>query len=408
MNNKLFDALEICLQEIKNGAEVEAILARYPELAGELRPILNTAAKARKMAVPGPSPEAVRRGRARVMQRAAELREAKLAPRTRRVIPAIQRFAMAFTLAAMLLMSGSGLVNVSASALPGEHLYPVKRTWEDLRLIFVFDQNARRMLEDEYESERLHEVTELLGEGRHESIQFAGVYMLVNGASYVSGVQVILPAGGLQPDNGTPVVITGRTNAQGFVEIDSINALPDGVVVPVGKPIEMETEIETDSQPQPQQPQPQPEPTSLTPTSPLPSSGVQIPGEDPDFYEVKGKLQSISPQSLIINGLTIQLGDIKVEGPVCVGVKMEIKGYYSLEGQFVATEAKSEGVCPGGPAQGTNDNGDDNHNNGGSGNDGSSGGDDNSNSDDDSGGGGSNDNGGHGGDDNKNDNNSND
>ncbi|HNO31643.1 MAG TPA: hypothetical protein PKI78_07630, partial [Anaerolineales bacterium] len=88
MNNKLFDALEICLQEVEDGAEVEAVLAYYPDLASELRPILKTAAKARKMAAAEPAPEVVRRGRARVMQRAAELREVKLAPKSKRVIPA--------------------------------------------------------------------------------------------------------------------------------------------------------------------------------------------------------------------------------------------------------------------------------------------------------------------------------
>ncbi len=38
--NDIYDVLEICLQELENGADMESVLARYPELAAELRPIL--------------------------------------------------------------------------------------------------------------------------------------------------------------------------------------------------------------------------------------------------------------------------------------------------------------------------------------------------------------------------------
>ena len=72
--NNIFDVIEICLQEMENGADMESVLARYPSLAGELRPILETSMKARSMSNVEPSPDAIRRGRARVMQHAAELR----------------------------------------------------------------------------------------------------------------------------------------------------------------------------------------------------------------------------------------------------------------------------------------------------------------------------------------------
>ena len=125
------------------------------------------------------------------MQRAAEMRESKVAPR-KRVIPAFQRLALSFSLAALLLLSSTGLLNASASALPGENLYPVKRTWEGVRLLLIFDKQARTLLEDQFEYERLHEVNELLTEGSDETIQFAGVFMGVIGVIYVSGVTVTL------------------------------------------------------------------------------------------------------------------------------------------------------------------------------------------------------------------------
>jgi uncharacterized membrane protein YgcG len=250
--NDIFDVLEICLQELENGAEVETVLARYPHFAAELRPILaaSVMARTRGADLPGPSPEAVRRGRARLLQHAAQMREAKV-PARKRVIPIFQRLAIASTLAALFLTSGTGLVSASSTALPGENLYPVKLTWENVRLLFTFDEEYRETLEHTFESERLHEVNELIVEGRHETIQFAGVYMEVNGITYVSGIHVVvldtstLP---LEPlSNGMAVAVTGHTNAEGFVDVESIELLPSGTVVPVGEPVEVETEHGADN-----------------------------------------------------------------------------------------------------------------------------------------------------------------
>jgi hypothetical protein len=40
MNNQLYEALEYCLHAIEDGASPEAVLGRYPELAKELRPLI--------------------------------------------------------------------------------------------------------------------------------------------------------------------------------------------------------------------------------------------------------------------------------------------------------------------------------------------------------------------------------
>ena len=240
--NNLYDILEICIQELENGADMDALLARYPSFAGELRPILKASVEARSMAQE-PSPEAVRHGRAKLLQRASEMREAKFAPR-KRVIPFFQRLAISFTMTALFLASGTGLVGASSTALPGENLYPVKLTWENVRLFFTFDHATREMLEHTFGNERLHEVSELLNEGRHETIQFSGIYMKVNDLHYVSGIQVaILDTTSLPVDelvNGAAVTVTGRTNAAGFVDAESIPFLPPGTVVPAGEPVEVD------------------------------------------------------------------------------------------------------------------------------------------------------------------------
>lgn len=369
----LFDALEICLQEMERGADLDSALARFPEHAGELRPILETAIKARSMAPDEPSPDAVKRSRARVLQRAAGLRESKAGAR-RRVIPAFSRLAISFALTALFLASGAGLVNVSASALPGENLYPVKRSWENIRLFFIFDPQLREMMRDEFENERLHEVNELLAEGRHELIQFAGVYMRVNGIDYVSGVKVVLPEGAPSLANGDAVIVSGRTNARGFIEISSIEILPKGSVVPLGNPIEVEVEAESEST-----------------EGKTPGGGSDSGSSRLKEYELNGILQVVSENTLLVNGLTIILDQTKIVGRLCVGMEVEVKGYYAADGSFVAQEVKGKGRCAGDSSSGPGSDGNSNSNSGGSNENtgsGNSNGDDsggNDNSNDDSG-----------------------
>ena len=324
--NNIFDALEVCLQELEDGIELEVVLGHFPDFAEELRPILETSIKARGMAAPAPSSDVVRRGRAKVMQHAAELREAKVKPR-RRVIPIFQRLAISFSLVMLFLTSGTGLVNASSTALPGEGLYPVKRTWEDIRLLFVFDEHERNLLKYEFEDERLGEVDELLTEGRHEAVQIAGVFMEANGKTYVSGIQVFVPSNIQLPGNGTSVLLTGTTNADGFVEAITIDLLPDGSVVPLGNPIKVEVESENEAE-----------------GSNLPSAN------DPQFSEVKyfgmeGIIQVVSSTSLIVNDVTVLLDHPRIDGELCVGIRVELKGYFASDGNFMVTEVETEGSC---------------------------------------------------------------
>ena len=360
--NKLYDVLEICLLELENGASLDSILARYPDLANDLRPILKASVMARTMAVPAPSPDAVRRGRAKLLQHASEMREAKIAPR-KRMIPVFQRLAISFTLAAFFLASGTGLVGASSTALPGENLYPVKRTWEDVRLFFTFNPDYKEFLESEFESERLDEVGELLTEGRHETIQYSGVFMHVNGMTYVSGVLVSVPANLQAPADGVAVTITGRTNAQKFVEIESIELLPEGVAVPVGEPVEVENESDSGS-----------ESSSESGANSNSESGSEdgagsgsgnetqesdmsvSPEANPQFFEMNGTIESISNNILIVNGQTVYLDNAMIDGVLTPGANVEIKGYYAADGRFIVTEVKVNDS--GSSSDGSNDNSD--------------------------------------------------
>ena len=111
----LYTALEECLRALEAGQDMENVLRRYPELAQELRPLLEASLQARTAGQFSVPREVQRRGRARLMQRTAETREAK---RTRRrMIPVFPRVAIALGLVGALVLSSTGLVSASSGAL---------------------------------------------------------------------------------------------------------------------------------------------------------------------------------------------------------------------------------------------------------------------------------------------------
>jgi hypothetical protein len=337
--NDIYDVLETCLQSLENGADMETLLSKYPDMADELRPLLEASLRARSMAEhAAPSAAGMRRGRARLLQRAAEMREAR-APQRRRqpVIPIFQRIAITLGITSALLLSGTGLVSASSSALPGENLYPVKRTWEDIRLLFVFNPNLREALRSEYEQERLHEVNELLAEGRHETIQFAGVYTKLASGDYVSGIRVIFTSDTkVTPDlvDGAAVVVTGRTNADGFVELFTVDLLPLGSPVPIGLPVEVESQGGNLPAPQPGS-QTESEPSSGHEAAISPASG-----EKQDEFRIEGIVESFDGTILKLNGQILYSDQARVEGIVKPGSKVKAEGYYTSDGRFIVTKIK--------------------------------------------------------------------
>lgn len=315
MNNKLYDALEICLQAMEHGDSLDSVLARFPDLTSDLRPILEAAQRAREIPAPLPSADATRRGRAALLQRAAEMREAQRPIRSRQpVIPFFQRLAIALSIAAIALMSGTGLVQASTTSLPGENLYPVKRTWEDMRLLFVSSPEQREALEGEYEVERLDEVAELLREGRVVSITFTGlVTENTDGSMVVSGLPVALTAQTSYTGDpltvGASVIVTGQTDSVGRVTALSVQTLPPGTMVPTG---EQEEESSHDQD-----------------------------GRSSTFH-IEGTLQSIDGSVWVIDGQTVYVENPALQTLVQVGMRVEVKGYFSADGRFIVTRVEIE------------------------------------------------------------------
>ncbi len=129
------EALARCLDEVAAGADVEQVVARYPAYAAELRPLVETALRLEGMVVPPPRPEAIRRGRVRVMAAARQVEVRRRGWWTGR------RWISALLTAGLLLslLFGGGTVGVRAAeaSLPGDPLYPLKLWKESLELTWA-------------------------------------------------------------------------------------------------------------------------------------------------------------------------------------------------------------------------------------------------------------------------------
>src|SRR5512139_2133787 len=235
--NELYDVLELCLQEMETGTDIETVLSRYPKHAEELRPILETSVQAIGLAPMGPSPEVERRGRAKVLQQAALLREAQAQPTRRLWSVPLRRALVTLTVVGVLFISSTRLVQAASTTLPGDNLYPVKRTWEGVRVLFTFDNQAREALEVEHENERLDELNDLFTVGRSAKVDFAGTVMSQNGDLWqVSKIPVLISSQTelrSQPIVvGNAVRVKGYTQQGGTVMAERVELLPMGMPLP--------------------------------------------------------------------------------------------------------------------------------------------------------------------------------
>jgi len=147
----LADALEHCLHDLEAGATVDECVARYPEFAEELRPLLQTATALREAPHVAPSLNFKQATRQRILNpsppagsivaRDGRVRERPALPWWQRLGQLRLGPAVAGAMAAiifLILLSGT-VVSASGGSMPSSPLYPVKRLTERVQLAFTGD-----------------------------------------------------------------------------------------------------------------------------------------------------------------------------------------------------------------------------------------------------------------------------
>ncbi|MEM7799313.1 MAG: DUF5667 domain-containing protein [Chloroflexota bacterium] len=181
--------LDLCIARLRAGESLERCLADYPDAVDEIAPLLELSLDLIGLPPLESRPEAVTRGRD-AMFAAFDVEETRAAAATKERATyqddtgwlaglkwlwtspkMVTRFA--FLLIGFVL-AASAVAGASASTLPGETLYPVKRLIEEARLSLTLDRTNQEQLMAELDQRRREEVKALIGEGQAARVQFSG------------------------------------------------------------------------------------------------------------------------------------------------------------------------------------------------------------------------------------------
>jgi len=221
------EALDRVLSCLLRGESVQPCLVAYPQLAGELLPLLALAEELQRLAAETPDPSALlAAGKARFLRRAelacAGRRPASLQGRLRQVprrvaaqfVPRVRRgLARTVVLVALFVVVLMGTTMMaSASSLPGDALYPVKRVAESVHLALTFGEESRASIRQALELRRIQEARAVLERQRQTRVSFRGVVESFDGSTLVAaGLTVhLLPTTrmiGARPGVGRIVVV---------------------------------------------------------------------------------------------------------------------------------------------------------------------------------------------------------
>lgn len=165
--HRIEDILNECLEETRAGRRtVEQCLARYPEQACEMEPLLRMALAVRKAASVEARPEFKAAARHRFQETVrAKARKAVVKQR-------VWWRAWAMAAAAMLAIAvlGSGTVVASAGSTPDQPLYPVKMAKEQVQVFLTRPPLARARLNAALAEERLQEMEQMANRGKLDQV----------------------------------------------------------------------------------------------------------------------------------------------------------------------------------------------------------------------------------------------
>jgi Domain of unknown function (DUF5667) len=180
----LDEILESCLDTLQSGKEtVEQVLARYPQQADELRPLLEMAIWfAGHKAVVSPRPGFVSASKRRLVEqiKAGEPQAVVPASLFERIFGASGRsrrlalqLALVVVMLACLVMGGSGIAYAAQGSLPGDQLYPVKLGLEQAELAVTLSDAQDVRLHTQFSQRRLAEIEALINDSRFNEIEQA-------------------------------------------------------------------------------------------------------------------------------------------------------------------------------------------------------------------------------------------
>ncbi|MBN2084422.1 MAG: hypothetical protein JW748_04295 [Anaerolineales bacterium] len=171
------DILDRALQRMLEGkAAPEDSLLGEQGAVSEIRPLLETAARIRGLySAHSLSPEYVTASGTRLLRRIKTYDPKPARRESRTAVQGRRSWRRSWALAAVVAaavagLSGLGVTSVSAGALPGDALYPVKQGVEEISLTLSFSATGDLALLANYADERLEEVERLAATDREADL----------------------------------------------------------------------------------------------------------------------------------------------------------------------------------------------------------------------------------------------
>ena len=335
-----------CLDALAQGEPVEQILTRYPQEAAQLRPLLQTAAGLPALRME-PSEAVKMRSRQKFLAQADMLRRTS----PRKSLGFLPRFATGFVAAGLIaVVLSTGAVAASGSALPGDPLYNVKRTVENVQLGTAGSPVVRDELQREFEQRRRDETNELLDSGRKGEVEFSGPIESMQPNAWI--------VGGLAVEVAANTSIVGTPQLNRLAEVKGVTG-PSGlraasITIESASEIDETPEAEGSATPEVKEstetpaPTDTPEPTETKtstgtprPTrTPRPTATPQpAPTAEPVEVEFTGGVQSIEATTWNIDGTTIGVNaNTEIRGSINVGQRVKVKALRQGNGQLIALQ----------------------------------------------------------------------
>jgi hypothetical protein len=168
-NEREFDnILNECMERVMRGEDIQSCLARYPEYADDLEPLLKTVFDAKQAVDIGPRPE--------FRQRAAyEFQTAirNMPVKESRGFSWRLSWVMPVAIVLVVLAAGSGTVVAANNSLPDQPLYKVKKATEAVQIAFTPSDMGKAELYAKFADRRVEEIVKLADKGEAKQIDEA-------------------------------------------------------------------------------------------------------------------------------------------------------------------------------------------------------------------------------------------
>lgn len=226
MSSSFEDRLDAALDALN---ETRGDDARFSTAEPEIAELARIAAAIKSQPQPLPSAAAQQRGRARLLGELAQLKQRL--PARRFTFSVLTSWRVALVVVVFVALCGAGMLSASANSLPGDWLYGMKLTSEQVALALTFEARARQQLEDAHTQKRLQEVENLRALRRPARTQLEGdVQGVAPTMLVIQGVALTVEPKALQPmaqlKAGDRIKATIQTDANGNAVVTELQGIP--------------------------------------------------------------------------------------------------------------------------------------------------------------------------------------